>query len=212
MVEHSIADALRAEAAAYYERKLLAHGPTPRGVDWNSESSQRLRFDELLRIIAPDAPAGTLIDYGCGYGALADHLAERRPDWRYCGFDPSPKMIEAARRMHTPEPQRSFTSDEATLQRAAYTVASGIFNVKFDHDDDVWTEYVFGTLDRLAALSEAGFAFNVLTIHSDPDRRRHDLYYADPLRVFEHCRQRFSRRVAILHDYPLFEFTILVRG
>ena len=72
-MEHGIADALRAEAAAYYERKLLAHGPTARGVDWNSESSQRLRFEQLLRVIAPDAPAGTVIDYGCGYGALADY-------------------------------------------------------------------------------------------------------------------------------------------
>jgi hypothetical protein len=40
---------------------------------------------------------------------------------------------------------------------------------------------------------------------------RADLYYADPLFFFEHCRQRFSRRVALLHDYPLYEFTILVR-
>jgi hypothetical protein len=40
---------------------------------------------------------------------------------------------------------------------------------------------------------------------------RDDLFYADPLALFEHCRTRFSRRVALLHDYPLYEFTLLVR-
>ncbi len=208
-MDDAIADALRTQAAAYYESKLLVHGPTPKGVDWNSESSQWLRFEQLLRIIPRDAPPGSLLDYGCGYGALADYVAERHPGWRYCGFDASQKMIDAAHR-HRSDPRRQFTADDHTLQRATYTVASGIFNVKMDHHDEIWTEYVFGTLDRLAGLSEAGFAFNVLTLHSDPERRRNDLYYADPLVLFEHCR-RFSRRIALLHDYPLFEFTLLVR-
>jgi hypothetical protein len=30
--------------------------------------------------------------------------------------------------------------------------------------------------------------------------------------VFDTCRQRFSPRVALLHDYPLYEFTIIVRA
>ena len=45
---------------------------------------------------------------------------------------------------------------------------------------------------------------------SDPDRMRDDLYYADPCFFFDHCMRRFSRRVALLHDYELFDFTMLV--
>jgi hypothetical protein len=33
----------------------------------------------------------------------------------------------------------------------------------------------------------------------------------DPLRLFDHCKRTFSPDVALLHDYPLWEFTILVR-
>jgi hypothetical protein len=62
----------------------------------------------------------------------------------------------------------------------------------------------------MAALSRRGFAFNMLTGYADADRMRPDLYYADPHAVFDRCR-RFSRRVALLHDYPLYEFTMLVR-
>ena len=67
------------------------------------------------------------------------------------------------------------------------------------------------TIDRLAALATKGFAFNALTSYSDADRRRDDLHYADPLHWFDYCKRSHSRFVTLLHDYPLYEFTLLVR-
>ena len=67
------------------------------------------------------------------------------------------------------------------------------------------------TLEKIDALSRKGFAFNVLTKYSDREFMRDDLYYADPIFLFEHCRRKFSRFVSLIHDYPLYEFTILVR-
>jgi hypothetical protein len=90
-------------------------------------------------------------------------------------------------------------------------VASGIFNVKLDTPEETWREYVLETLERLSRLASRGFAFNVLSLYSDPERRRPDLFYADPLFLFDHCKTRFAREVALLHDYPLYEFTLLVR-
>ena len=60
-------------------------------------------------------------------------------------------------------------------------------------------------------VSLKGFAFNVLTLYSDVEKRRFDLHYADPLALFDHCKRYYSRFVTLLHDYPLYEFTILVR-
>jgi hypothetical protein len=51
----------------------------------------------------------------------------------------------------------------------------------------------------------------MLTKYSDADRMRGDLYYGDPAFFFDHCKRSFSRNVALLHDYGLYEFTILVR-
>ena len=39
------------EVAAYYSSKLAEHGGTARGVDWNGEDSQTLRFEQLCKII-----------------------------------------------------------------------------------------------------------------------------------------------------------------
>jgi hypothetical protein len=63
----------------------------------------------------------------------------------------------------------------------------------------------------MIALSVRGVAFNMLTAYSDPGHMRADLYYADASFYFDYCMRRFPRRVALLHDYDLYEFTILIR-
>ena len=35
------------------------------------------------------------------------------------------------------------------------------------------------------------------------------LFYADPCQLFDYCKQNFSKQVALLHDYRLYEFTII---
>jgi SAM-dependent methyltransferase len=197
-------------AAAYYAGKLRAHGPTHRGVDWNSMESQELRFRQLLRICDGE-PRLDVNDYGCGYGALVDYLAADGRALEYAGYDAAPEMVEAARARHAATPDCSFTSNRADLAPRACTIASGIFNVKFDADRDAWWEYIAAELDDIAAVSVKGFAFNLLTAYSDPDRRRDDLFYAEPETVLRHCLTRYSHTVALNHDYPLYEFTVLVR-
>ena len=194
--------------AAYYAARLREHGETARGVDWNSEASQALRFDKLLEVCRGET-SFSLLDYGCGYGALLDHLRSRWPGCRYSGYDVATEMIEAARRRHGA--QASFTAAAEDLRGHDYVVASGIFNVKLETKASAWHDYVLRTLDHLNALAGRGFAFNLLSLYSDPEKRRESLYYGDPRELFDHCKRRYSPRVALLHDYPLYEFTILVR-
>ena len=195
--------------SAYYTERLAVHGPTARGVDWNSRESQELRFVQLLKL-CPSARPFTLNDYGCGYGALLDCLRTRGVSCDYRGYDAAEAMIAKARELHQGTAGCCFVSEDWALEAADYTVASGIFNVKLAFDYGEWTAYMRDTVARLAELSTRGFAFNALTGYADLERRRPDLYYADPAAWFEYCR-RFSRYVALLHDYPLYEFTILVR-
>lgn len=194
----------------YYTRKLHEHGPTHRGVDWNSTESQELRFAQVLKIC--DASGYfTLNDYGCGYGALAGYALDRYSSISYTGYDVSEEMIEAAQSRFAGNGHCRFTSRAGEVECADYTVASGIFSVKMDVSNSVWEQYIEETLDRIAGVSKTGFSFNLLTAYSDPERRRPDLYYADPHKFFDFCRSRYSRNIALLHDYGLFEFTILLR-
>jgi SAM-dependent methyltransferase len=194
----------------YYSRRLAAHGPTPAGVDWKSVESQAIRFTQLLRLCDITEPF-CLIDYGCGYGALVEYMVEQGYQFSYCGFDIAASMIAAAASRHGHRPNCRFVCDESRLASAEYVVASGILNVRLNMEADAWHRYAMEVVDRIDALSTRGFAFNVLTSYSDPDRMRGDLYYADPCFWFDHCKRRYSRNVALLHDYGLYEFTLLVR-
>ena len=194
----------------YYTEKLQRFGPNAAGVDWNSAASQHLRFAQFLRLI-PDTDDRSVNDYGCGYGALADYLHDAGRSWRYHGYDISASMIASARALHTHTPRCSFTEDGASLTPADFSFASGVFNVTLGCDADRWTASVNDTLATLDRLSVKAFAFNMLSTYSDEDRRRGDLFYADPLFFFDLCKRRFSRYVTLLHDYPLYEFTLVVR-
>jgi SAM-dependent methyltransferase len=203
-----------AAVARYYSERLRQFGATAHGVDWNSAESQALRFRQLSRVFEDEDGPISLIDYGCGYGALVDHLiteGRHTGGLRYAGFDVSAPMIDSARARHADKTWCTFTGDAAMLRPADFVVASGIFNVKLDHSIEVWRAYLHDTLDTLHALSTRGFAFNVLSMASDPDKRRGDLFYADAGELFARCQQRYSRRVALLHDTPLYELTMLVR-
>jgi SAM-dependent methyltransferase len=198
------------EVENYYTAKILEYGETPRGVDWNSEDSQFLRFDQLSKIISK-AGNFSLNDIGCGFGSLLDYLENRFSDFRYQGCDISAEMIRAAKNRNSGKQHAEFIISSSPSQVAEFSVASGIFNVKQDRSDAEWLEYLKATLDVLNKHSKMGFAFNCLTSYSDKEKMRGDLYYADPCQLFDFCKRRYSRHVSLLHDYGLYEFTILVR-
>jgi SAM-dependent methyltransferase len=202
-------DHLQEQITRYYTAKVEEHGPTARGVDWNSPESQGLRFSQLLKIV--DTTPCSVLDYGCGYGALADYLGGLGIAAEYRGFDAAKAMIDSAIAAHPDRPASAFIVDPQELSQSDYVVASGIFNVRLSFPDEEWQQYMVSTVERLASLSRRGFSFNALSLYSDPEKRRPDLHYADPLWWFDHCKRHITSSVALLHDYPLYEFTLLVR-
>ena len=204
-------ESLLSEVASYYSGKLLAHGESARGVDWNGEESQTLRFEQLCKIIGGKPDAGSLNDLGCGYGALLDFLKETHPAISYRGVDVSTDMIQAAQRRYQRQQHARFLVAAEPDRVADYGIASGIFNVRLGRHDQEWMQYLEATLDTLDRTSSKGFAFNCLTSYSDEARKRDYLYYANPCQLFDLCKRKYSTQVALLHDYGLYEFTILVR-
>lgn len=203
-------DTIIGDVSAYYQERLAEHGATARGVDWNGPESQHLRFEQLARVVS-DTTSFSVTDVGCGYGALFDFLNERFEQFSYLGIDISPDMLEAARHRLQGHPNARFASAADKHDTADYNLASGIFNVRLGHDDEAWKTYLVSTLDDISQNSRRGFAFNCLTSYSDQDRMQKHLYYADPCTIFDLCKRRYSRNVALLHDYGLYEFTIIVR-
>jgi SAM-dependent methyltransferase len=208
-VNPSERQAIQHRVAAYYTSKLVEFGTTSRGVDWNGETSHAKRHSQFLRLL--EETDGSVIDLGCGFGHFFEYLRSAGHAGPFIGLDVSAEMIAAAERLHGSGPDRTWVVGDLAGHTADYAVASGLFNVKGDVPHDTWEDYVLDVVHDLAKASRKGFGFNVLSLSSDPDRRRPDLFYADPARFIDLCIQRYGRSVALLQDYGLYEFTLLVR-
>ncbi|MBW4710818.1 class I SAM-dependent methyltransferase [Roseobacter sp. YSTF-M11] len=199
------------EIADYYSDKLAEHGETPQGVDWNGSDSQVLRFEQLSKVIADEDTPFSIMDLGCGYGALYEFLSPKYPQMSYLGLDVSEIMVEAAKARYAHPDRVDFLCASQPDRVSDYCVASGIFNVRQNRTDAEWGAFLENTLDMIHESSARGFAFNCLTAYSDADKKRGYLYYADPCWLFDLCKRKYARNIAVLHDYGLYEFTILVR-
>ncbi len=196
----------------YFAEKLDTYGATPKGVDYNGPDAQALRFEQLVKVINPSQKF-TVIDYGSGYGAMFDFLYKKGWDFEYYGIDLIEKMVLSGRETHKDFPNAHFTSDEKEVPAVDYLLAGAIFNIKMEAPYEEWQKFTLQTLRNMDALCSKGFSFNMLTKYSDADRmaERPDLFYGDPLFFFDFCKRNFSRNVALLHDYGLYDFTIIVR-
>jgi SAM-dependent methyltransferase len=194
----------------YYSQKIIANGPTPQGVDWNSIESQNLRFEVLSNVVNLDEPF-SILDYGCGFGSMLKYFNQKYSEFKYTGFDISQQMIDEALKLNSDNPSSQWVTNLNENYKFDFTIASGIFNVKLETPDIVWLDYIINTLHKLDECSLKGFSFNILTKYSDKEYMKEYLYYADPLYIFNYCKLNFSKNVALLHDYDLFEFTIIVR-
>lgn len=201
---------LLSSVARYYTDKIQRYGSEPRGVDWNGHEGQVLRFAQLCKVLDPNAPF-SVTDVGCGYGSLLEFLGPHFQSFNYVGVDISDAMIDAATQLHVDKPHACFELGTQPSQPTDFAVASGIFNVKLESSDSAWHSYIEATLENMHEFTTKGFAFNCLTSYSDADRMRPDLHYANPCELFDLCKRKYSRNVALLHDYGLYEFTILVR-
>lgn len=213
-------DAIDTGINRYFSNTLKQHGASPKGADWRDGDAQKLRFRQLCQIFnredrPPESAAGQdlvrIVDYGCGYGALLQYLEKNDTAVDYLGLDLTPDMVRAARELHKGKQNCRFEEASLLVDDTDYTLCSGTFNIMPEGLEDGWQSYVVSCLDNINAFSKKGFAFNLLTSYNDADKVKPHLFYGDPLFFLDLCLARYSRNVALLHDYGAFEFTILVK-
>jgi SAM-dependent methyltransferase len=190
------------------EETLEREGETSLGVGYGSRENQALRFSQILRLIEPGAPAFSVNDLGCGFADLYGFIRDRQlPMQHYRGYDLSEKMLAVASK-NVGRDAELIQADRVT-ETADYSFACGVFNTRLEASEDEWLAYMKSVVRNLQEHSTRGFAFNSLTTYVD--WREDHLFYVDPVEMFRFCKEEISPRVALLHDYPLWEWTILVR-
>lgn len=124
-------DELGAESIAlsYFENRASSAMNDTEAVDW-SKRVQTAGFSDLLSAV--DIENRSIVDYGCGTGALVAHLRNNGIRATYTGVDFSPSMISRAQRNFSNE-QFLLGSVEVVEARPPIdvVVAIGTFNIDF---------------------------------------------------------------------------------
>lgn len=185
-----------------YVERLQRFGYDPRTLGWHA-GKQAERFAVLTSFTDLGA-IDSVLDVGCGFGDLYGFLQSAGFHGRYVGIDFVPELIETGcARLPGADLRVADLSVFETDERFGLVVASGIFNAKLQHEDNL--AHVQRSLSQMFALCTQVAAADFLT--SYVDFRRDDLYYTSPEAVFAHAKT-LTRRVSLRHDYMPFEFAV----
>jgi SAM-dependent methyltransferase len=191
-----------------YSDNIKAFGIDAKSVGWGTKEKQDLRFEKLMDGVLDRDSAFSINELGCGYGELIKFCeAQKIQISEYFGYDLSVEMINAAKK-YIGAPNVKLFQSGTIHTKADYTIASGIFNVKFNEDKENWEAYVLDTITHMYDNSEKGISFNFLTKYVDWEKD--DLFYQDPMEIFDFCKKNLSEKVNLIHDYDLYEFTIQI--
>lgn len=190
----------RSTLVKLYADRVAELGYDVRSLGWKSVEDQVLRFKVLADI--GDLSNDLVCDVGCGFGDLLPYLQERFGQLRYLGVDITEELLEVAR-ARKPD-VRFMLADilaDAYAEPADWYLLSGALNFKLI-DNLAFTERM---LAKMLSLSSKGVAANFLSTYVNYQHPRN--YHHDPADVLR-IAKRLTSRVALRHDYPLWEFTI----
>jgi len=149
------------------------------------------------------ASGATVLDVGCGLGALQEHLLSNEIVCTYTGYDINPKLIEAAQQRHSNAVFEVHDILEEDFPEFDFIVSSSSFNLKLEHEDNyAFIERMLRTMHRHARRA---VAVDLMT--SYVDFQRPDAFFYEPERVFA-IAKGITKRVTLRHDLPLFQFCV----
>lgn len=105
-------------------RSMHKNGSTPyESVGWISKERQNLRFEKL---VADITDRDSILDFGCGLGALFEYLRESNIECKYTGIDIVPEFIKKSKKSYT---QGNFyvASIFDITDSFDYVVSSGVY-------------------------------------------------------------------------------------
>lgn len=160
---------------------------------WSSQATQRLRFEQLLRVSR--YRGGSVLDWGSGAGDLYDHLMAAGYDFTYTGLDMNPRMLALAEHRYGKLFSLVDVSHRLTTTYD-YIFANGIFQFI----DLTSPRYYIEMLRNMFEYARRAVAVTFLSSSRDDGNKVPDELYLDPASLFAHI-QSLSKWWALDHGY-----------
>lgn len=196
----------------HYKELYAKHGNSPHSVQYSDQKTQYKRF-EVLTEVAPSY--NSITDFGCGLADLYIYLKKHKGfNGQYLGLDFVPDFIKTNKIEFANNNQVDFEifnlrEDQLRIHHE-YGILSGVFNNLMDDNESFMLEGI----RKMFNSCSKGIAFNAMSTYVDYQDK--NLYYSDPLKVFDFCKRELSKKVVLRHDFETkeniipFEYCIYV--
>lgn len=198
----------------HYRATYYQHGNTSQGVDWGADQiNVYSRHEAMLECIHSSIHKKSLLDVGCGYGALLETINRNRLNIDYTGIDLVEEMIvNAARRM----PEQNWICSDFMEWRPDrkydYVVANGILTQKLSASTLAMNKYAQALILKMFEVCRIGISFNLMSTFVN--FQKDNLYYRCPAEMLAWCMAEVSPHARLNASYkPWYEYTVtLFRG
>jgi SAM-dependent methyltransferase len=174
---------------AFHDQLTSSGAAEPYWLDgWGSADGQRVRFDALAR--TANFRGGTVVDYGCGTGALREYLATLGYPFTYLGLDMNENLLK------TEGDFRRIEADSVDFPAADYVFASGVFQFADEAEPDYYRRLVRSLFQRC----RVALAVNFLSALRDDAAKDPEELYMTPAEAIG-LASSLSGRWLLDHSY-----------
>lgn len=201
----------------HYESCLAEHGDGHKAVDWPNELDAQTRYRVMLELARDESREKvSLLDFGCGLGALYQHIQTEGLSNRfeYSGLDLSELFVQRCAESY---PEVSWYCEDLLSEDPLsaewnksfdYIVLNGVFTEKRELAFSEMLEYFKLLTKAVFQRARSGVAFNVMSPNVEWSRL--DLFHLSFDILCEFLARDISRNFVIRNDYGLYEYTVYV--
>ena len=188
-----------------YNDRVKKYGDSPNSVHWGKKERQEISFNAFID--NNDLLSSKILDIGCGLCDFYDFLNKKNIQVDYNGIDIADEMINLSKKKYLELHDKLICGDFNDIEykdNFDHILISGIFN---NNIGDNWN-FIKKTLIKVSQIYTKSIIFNLIT--DDVDYMDKDLYYVNPDKIIDFCKQNISENVKKIHNYNKYEYMIII--
>jgi len=174
-------------------------------VGWPSKEEQYKRFDVLLKIGFKEGD--TVLDFGCGLGALYEYMTKKYDDFEYIGVDINDEFIEKCKQTYPHIIFKKINDIKNVKQSYDWFIASGAFTVYTP------IKNMMETIKVAFSQAKYGVAVNFLESTHAKNSDLQAIRGYDKEEIYKTFSQEFEKPniVKLIDEYVKNDFTIYIK-
>lgn len=181
----------------FYSSAIQKHGTSAKGVNWNSEATQKLRFKTILELLPPSLSEFSIIDAGCGFGDFYLYLEKNNNlPKKYTGVDCHNDMVSIASN-NTGCEILNIDIVQDKLPKSDFIICSGAMNTL-----SIYETYMF--MRNCFLSSKEAFVFNIL--HGNKESETYNYLTTKQIELF--ARDLNVKKVTYIDGYLDADITV----